>query len=131
MADQTSGIYPRPESDGTSDESGATIEAFAAAASGPGLAVAALQPLSALLVQTRNTCYHIIVSRGSEILIQGGSFFPEPTEAHLDGASFGTSLLKVGWIGIGLRMEIRAGDRRIVTTAVRSITPVSLPPRPH
>jgi len=30
-------------------------------------------------------------------------------------------MLKVGWIGVGLRMEIVADGRRIVTTAVRSI----------
>jgi hypothetical protein len=33
----------------------------------------------------------------------------------------GGNLLKIGWIGVGLRMEIVAEGRRIVTTAVRSI----------
>ena len=48
-------------------------------------------------------------------------------------ASVGGNLLKVGWIGVGLRMEIVAEGRRIVTTAVRSITRLDDqgPVRPH
>jgi len=41
---------------------------------------------------------------------------------RMDGSGFGGSLLKVGWIGIGLRMEILAGDQRIVTSPVRDIS---------
>ena len=124
MSDHSSGIYRPQRTATTTVERGSTLDAFTAAASGPGVAMGTLEPLSALLVQTRNTRYHIIVSRGAEILIQGGAFFPEPTAAYLEGASLGTSLLKVGWIGVGLRMEIRCGERRIVTTAVHSISAV-------
>jgi hypothetical protein len=101
----------------------ATLDGFVAAASGgAGIALRALEPLTSLVVETRNTRYHIIVSRGDEIIIQGGTFFPDPTPAHLDGASLGSSLLRLGWIGVGLRMEIRANGQRIVTTSVRSIS---------
>ena len=131
MSDQTSGIYATARGE-TSVARGSTLEGFAATASGPGVAVASLQPLTALLVDTQNTRYHIIVSGGGDILIQGGAFFPEPTPARLDGASLGTSLLKIGWIGLGLRMEIRAGGQRIITSAVRSITvDGNANPRPH
>ena len=99
----------------------ATLDGFAVAASGPGVALRSLEPLTELRVQTRNTCYRIVVSRDSDIVIQGGTFFPDPTHAHVEGASLGGNLLKVGWIGVGLRMEILAEGRRIVTTAVRSI----------
>ena len=99
----------------------ATLDGFAAAASGPGVALRSLKPLTQLRVQTRNTSYRIVVSRDSDIIIQGGTFFPDPTQAHIEGASLGGNLLKVGWIGVGLRMEILVQGRRIVTTAVRSI----------
>jgi hypothetical protein len=99
----------------------ATLDGFAAATSGPGVVLRQLEPLTELLVQTRNTCYRIVVSRDADIVIQGGSFFPDPTHAHVAGASLGGNLLKVGWIGVGLRMEIVVDGRRIVTTAVRSI----------
>ena len=80
-----------------------------------------LEPLTELMVQTRNTSYRIVVSRDADIVIQGGTFFPDPTHAHVEGSSLGGNLLKVGWIGVGLRLEILAEGRRIVTTAVRSI----------
>ncbi|HVG69542.1 MAG TPA: hypothetical protein VM819_01490 [Vicinamibacterales bacterium] len=111
----------------------ATLDGFALAASGPGVALGTLEPLTELKVQTRNTCYRIVISRDADIVIQGGTFFPDPTRAHVEGASFGGNLLKVGWIGVGLRMEILAEGRRIVTTAVRSIVrdDDAPPARPH
>jgi hypothetical protein len=98
-----------------------TLDAFAVAANGPGIALRQLEPLTELQVQTRNTRYRIVVSHESDVLIHGGAFFPYPTRAHVEGSSLGGNLLKVGWIGVGLRMEIVADGRRIVTTAVRSI----------
>ena len=101
---------------------GATLDGFAAeTAAGPGVLLRDLEPLTSLVVHTRNTRYHLVISRGADIVIQGGSCFPEPTAARLDGSSLGSSFLKIGWIGVGLRMEIHAGGQRIVTTAVRSI----------
>lgn len=111
----------------------ATLDGFAVAASGPGVALRSLEPLTELNVHTRNTCYRIVISRDADIVIQGGAFFPDPTHAHVEGASLGGNLLKVGWIGVGLRMEILAQGRRIVTTAVRSIVrhDDTAPTRPH
>jgi len=54
-------------------------------------------------------------------LVRGGQFFPSLTEARFSGASVGGSFLKVGWIGVGLRMEILADGRRIVTSPVYDI----------
>ena len=99
----------------------ATLDGFAVAASGPGVALRSLEPLTELNVHTRNTCYRIVISRDADIVIQGGAFFPDPTHAHVEGASLGGSFLKVGWIGVGLRMEIRDESRRIVTSPVRHI----------
>ena len=111
----------RPLADRGGPTRASTLDGFAAAANGPGIALRQLEPLTELLVQTRNTRYRIVVSQEADILIQGGAFFPDPTRAHVEGSSLGGNLLKVGWIGVGLRMEIVAEDRRIVTTAVRSI----------
>ena len=123
----------RPRIDRPAPPHAATLDGFAAATSGPGVALRQLEPLTELLVHTRNTCYRIVVSRDTDIVIQGGSFFPDPTRAHVEGASLGGNLLKVGWIGVGLRMEIVAEGRRIVTTAVRSIVQQDdrIPDRTH
>ena len=37
------------------------------------------------------------------------------------GSSFGGSCLKLGWVGVGLRMEFHAEDQWIITSHVRSI----------
>ena len=78
--------------------------------------------MTTLHVHTRNSLYRIIVSAGDAVLVEGGEFFPSLTPAHFSGASVGGSFLKVGWIGIGLRMEILVDGRRIVTSPVRDIS---------
>jgi len=80
-----------------------------------------LSPMTTLLVWTRNSLYRIVVTTGCDVYVQGGPFFREPTPAHVDGASFGGALLKAGWIGVGLLMEISVGHKRIVTSPVRAI----------
>ena len=99
----------------------ATLDGFVESASGAGISLRDLEPLTTLHVGTHNTQYRIIVSRQSAILVQGGRFFPDATSAHLDGSSAGGSFLKVAWIGVGMRMEISAGGQRIITSPVRTI----------
>ena len=81
-----------------------------------------LPALTSLLVWTRNSSYRIIVIEGANISVQGGTSFPEATQACLAGARLGRGVLMVGWIAVGLSMEIRVGRRRIVTSPVRSIS---------
>ena len=87
-----------------------------------GLSIRDLDPLTTLIVRTRNSSYRIIVSSDTTVIVQGGQFFPDPTPARLDGSGFGGSLLKVAWIGVGLRMEIVANGQRIITSPVRDMT---------
>jgi hypothetical protein len=101
----------------------ATLAGFTAAvATTHGVHLRDLAPMTTLLVHTRNSMYRIIVSAGDAVLVEGGEFFPALTPAHFSGASVGGSFLKVGWIGIGLRMEILVDGRRIVTSPVRDIS---------
>lgn len=112
----------------------ATLEGFTHDVAGvEGVDLRDLEPLTVLRVRTRNSLYRIVVSDGSRVLVQGGAFFPEHTTGHLSGSGFGGSLLKLGWIGVGLRMEFLAGERRIVTSRVTGIA-FEHPPageRPH
>jgi hypothetical protein len=80
-----------------------------------------LQPFTTLLVWTWNSMYRVVVAEGSNVLLQGGDLFPEPTPAHVDGASAGGSSLMTGWIGVGLSMEFRVRGMRMVTTPVVKI----------
>jgi hypothetical protein len=107
----------------------ATLDGFATeTALADGVSLHDLEPLTAILVRTRNSVYQIVVSDRTAVRIQGGEYFPDMTPACLNGSSAGGSLLKLAWIGVGLCMEISAGGRRIVTSPVRALTMAPLGP---
>ncbi len=82
-----------------------------------------LEPLTRLRVKTVHSLYEITMldPADSRMLIRGGMLFAEGAEAKLSGATFGASLLKMGWIGHGMRMELYIGGCTVVTSPVRSI----------
>jgi len=86
------------------------------------LYVRELPPLTTLLVETKNSSYRIVVMEGSHVRVQGGPFFPQPTPAQLDGARLCGTGLEVEWLGVGLRMRITVGARRLVTSPIRAIS---------
>ena len=101
----------------------ATLDGFVdAAGMCPGISLFDLDPLTVLQVETCNSVYRIVVSQRAAVFVQGGQFFPVLTRAHLAGATFGGSMLKVAWIGVGMRMEIFGDDGPIVTSPVRRIS---------
>ena len=53
--------------------------------------------------------------------LQGGRFFTVRTRACLSGRNFGGRCLKLGWVGVGLRMEFHTEDTWVITSHVRSI----------
>lgn len=100
----------------------ATLDRFVHTANAAdGVRVDDLSPMTTLIVDTRNSRYRITVSTDGEIVVQGGRFFPDHTAARLEGSTNGGSVLKAGWICIGLHMELFAGGRRIVTSPVLAI----------
>jgi hypothetical protein len=87
-----------------------------------GVELSELEPFTTVLIFTSNSMYRVIVAEGSDVLVQGGSYFAEPTPAHVDGASTGGGPLIRGWIGVGLKVEFRVNGIRIVTSSVVAIT---------
>lgn len=101
-----------------------TLDGFAEEATRQGgVDLAELPTLTRLHVRTQNTVYQVVLlSPGeSKVLIQGGRFFSEPTESYLCGSSYGGNLLKVSWVGLGMRIEVMREGRRIVTSTVESV----------
>jgi len=91
-----------------------------------------LPPLTRPYIWTTNTAYQVVVWRRGQVYVRGGTFFPQFTAAHLDAAGIGSGLLRSGWISTGLRMEIRAGDVRILTSPISAIAAEPPgPPLPH
>jgi hypothetical protein len=82
-----------------------------------------------LEVRTRNSLNEITIidGPGGEILVRGGSLFPELTPAQLAGATLGGCFCKMRGIYAGFRMEITANGQRTVTSPVESIAIPYLP----
>jgi len=113
-----------PVSQHTTMDSRCTLDGFARDASNSnGISLGEVDALTTLHVHTANSLYRVVAldPARERILIQGGKFFPVPTEARLAGASRGGSMLKLSWLGCGLRMEVLVAGQRIVTSPVRSI----------
>ncbi|MEO8260287.1 MAG: hypothetical protein ABI868_23270 [Acidobacteriota bacterium] len=107
-------LVPRPS----------TLDGFIDAVSDrEGISLRELEPLGTLLARTENSVYRVIPleAGSSRVLIQGGRFFPEPTEVRFSGSGFGGSFLKLGWIGLGLRMEVLWQGQRIITSRIRAV----------
>ncbi len=108
-----------------------TMEGFTLQSGGPeGVAIDSLEAGATLLVQTTNSFYRFVVLDGPQhlVLVKGGAMFPEDTPVRLAGATAGGSALKLGWIVVGLRIEMSLGHRRIMSSRVRSIAIESVPP---
>jgi len=91
---------------------------------GDGVDVRELAAGTIVSVRTRNSCYRLVIvePETQHVLVSGGHWFPEPTEARVVGATGGGSMLKPGWIGAGLRLELRNMNRPITTSTVDAVT---------
>lgn len=56
--------------------------------------------------QTANTLYEIKVVGKDKFRVKGGRYFPEPKEVAISGSTWGGSMLKVKWLGIGMHIEL-------------------------
>jgi len=86
-----------------------------------------LPDFACLMIRTQFSVYQIVALNGrtGEIIVRGGAHFPAFTRARLEGSSTGGNLLKRLGIYVGLRMELRTGDQRLLTSRVQSITHVN------
>jgi hypothetical protein len=83
----------------------------------------------AIQVRTENSEYRIVLLDPADLRVevQGGSFFAEPTKANIRGATVGGAMLKIGWISVGLQVEIvyspaRNQMQRVVTSPVKKLS---------
>lgn len=82
-----------------------------------GIHVDKLSPGTRLEVRTRNTLYEIEVIENREIWVTGGKYFPTRTRAFLQGSTWGGSMIKIGWIGYEMSMEILHPSRTSYKTS--------------
>jgi hypothetical protein len=94
-----------------------------------GVAIDALEPGTRVVVGTSHSCYRFVINdparrRGT---VTGGKLFTEPTDVRIDGATAGGTVIKAGWIGVGLRMELTVGSKRVITSCVKFLAVEKLP----
>jgi hypothetical protein len=94
-----------------------------------GVTLNELEPGTRITVVTNNSTYRLDLIDGAEsrVTAVGGSMFPEPTEVRVEGASAGEGPIKSGWIGVGLRLELTSGVKRITTSRVKAVDIASAP----
>lgn len=78
------------------------------------LRLGALAPYTRVVVTTRSTTYRVTVVAplDLEVLVEGGQRFPRPTRARVLGPATVT---------VGEPIRLQVGDRRVVTSFVRTI----------
>lgn len=93
-----------------------------------GVDIKTLHPFDTIVVRTINSEYRLLLldSKTGRSLVEGGHFV-EPVEATVYGSTLG-STSKVGWIGIGLRIEMWANDLLVSTSPVESVRVEHAPP---
>jgi hypothetical protein len=76
-----------------------------------------------LEVETQNHWYTIVVGRRGQDLISGHpQYCPEPVGVRIEGSTWGGSMLKMRFVGRGMRLEFQHPTyRRIVTSPVVEI----------
>lgn len=99
-----------------------TLQDYPAAAA-PFVAINELEPGTVLSIRTRKSTYRLVVvdAARSKVLVWGGRLLPEAAEGAVQGSTDGGSCLKLGWIAVGLRLELVVARQRIVTSRVESI----------
>jgi hypothetical protein len=93
-----------------------------------GINVSPLESGTLLIVETQNSFYEFVIIAGKECTVFGGTRrdgltrFPKPVKAVIHGSTWNGSILKVDWIGEGMRLEFHTEKGRINTSPVKNLT---------
>ncbi len=82
-----------------------------------------LLPGAVLSIKTQNRVYTMeVLADGTALLSGHPEFCPEPTKVHIQGSTWGGSMLKMKYIGRSMQMEfMHPSLGRIVTSRIADI----------
>jgi hypothetical protein len=89
-----------------------------------GVFLSDLQPQTVLQIQTQHHCYTALFLGDNQALIWGHpEFCPQPVPVAIAGSTWGGTMLKVRYVGRGMRLEFHHPAYRtpIVTSPIREI----------
>jgi len=77
-----------------------------------------------ILMRTRRSVYDLIVLSGKagEVMIRGGSFFPEFQLATIVGSTLGGSAVRLGSICAGCHLELHVDGKSFVTSRIETVS---------
>jgi hypothetical protein len=77
-----------------------------------------------IVLRTHQHAYEIFVRSGptGDVLVRGGRFFQEFTEAKITGSSLGGGFLKQYGIYVGLRIEFNVSGETLLTAPIFGIS---------
>jgi len=87
------------------------------------LPIAKLTPFDTIMLRTHNSDYRIMMldPQTGRVLVEGGSYLGEPSEALLRGSAVAGSEFRAGEICVGCRVEMWVNERVFITSPVKSI----------
>lgn len=91
-----------------------------------GIWSADIVPGTVTIIETKNRKYELRRKENGRFTIKGHpEYCPEDTDCVINGSTFGGSVIRVGWIGKGMRLEFVTQDPnyeghrdRVITTSV-------------
>lgn len=89
-----------------------------------GLPLETLTPFDTILVRTRNSEYRLLLLNPTtgRCLVDGLRDFAGPVDAVIYGSTYGGTTFKVGFIGVGLRLEMWVKDNLVSTSPVQAVS---------
>lgn len=89
-----------------------------------GVQLDTLGTMQRVIVRTYQHAYEIIVRSGTtgDVLVRGGHFFQQFTEARLVGSGLGGGFLKQLGIYVGLRIEFNVDGETLLTAPIFRIS---------
>jgi hypothetical protein len=88
-----------------------------------GVQIDRLEHMQRIVLRTYQHAYEIFVRCGTsgDVVVRGGRFFQDFTEARLVGSSLGGGILKQFGVYVGLRVEFSVDGETILTAPIFSI----------
>ena len=84
-----------------------------------GIELSQVKPGTILEVQTKNNAYTVIPQESGEMLIWGHpEYCPEPILTPSLGSAYLTGVLRLGYLGPGMRLTFPTEGRRVITSRI-------------
>jgi hypothetical protein len=87
-----------------------------------GIYLSELSEGDVLVIQTQNNAYSLVyLGAGAALLVKHSPRMAEPMSVNVLGSTWGGSALMMGFLGVGMCLEVQEEDRVLVTSPIQSL----------